>query len=349
VASLKLLVKSLLSQKPWLHDPLCLEIPWRNDQEEEIRNILSWSMLAFGVMKHDGVVTPHPPVQRAMDIVIKTLENLGHKVIEWSPPSHKRGIDIITTIWAYDGGADVHEALGLSGEPPIPQIAGMFGSKPREQADATKIAATNVTKRKYQKEYMEYWNSTIDSTGTGRPVDALIMPVAPFEAARPESYNYYGYSSIFNILDYSSCVVPVTSVDKAIDLVDKNFKPLDDLDKEVADICKAFPSICVNIAYPQLKMIPRFMMAHTSRFSLWDEGYRKKRYLLWPSLLAGLLLRPNEPLRHRVVGHLWYFAKSRLHMRNCLHCHDCFTSLEFKQLDLVWECGINRLYRNRLV
>ena len=240
VASLKLLVKSLLSQQPWLHDPFCHEIPWREDHEEQIRHIISTSKLAFGIMKHDGVVACHPPVRRAMDIIVKTLEELGHKTIEWKPPSHKRGIDLVMTTWMYDGGADIHGALGLSGEPPIPQIS-FYGSKPREQADATKIAATNVSKREYQKEYMEYWNSTIDLTGTGRPVDALIMPVAPFAAARPETYSYYGYSNIFNTLDYSSCVVPVTNVDKKIDLIDENFKPLDGLDSDVAGICKSLP------------------------------------------------------------------------------------------------------------
>ena len=239
VASLRLLVKSLLSQKPWLHDPLVHEIPWRDSQEQEIRDFLSKSKLAFGIMKNDGIVTPHPPVQRAMSIIVTTLENLGHKVIEWVPPAHRRGVDIIMTTWSYDGGADIHKALGLSGEPAIPQIAGMYGSKPKPQADATKIAATNVTKREYQKEYMEYWNSTASLTGTGRPVDAIIMPVAPFAAARPKTYSYYGYSNIFNTLDYTSCAVPVMNVDKNIDAIDKDFKPLDEADKGIADICRS--------------------------------------------------------------------------------------------------------------
>lgn len=39
---------------------------------------------------------------------------------------------------------------------------------------------------------MEYWNSTVDQTGTGRPVDAVISPVAPFPAAIRNKYGYYG-------------------------------------------------------------------------------------------------------------------------------------------------------------
>ena len=84
VASLRLLVKSLLAQQPWLHDPLVTEIPWRDDQEKQIQDLIHGSQgskpkLAFGFMKHDGAVTPHPPVQRAMDMAVMTLERLGHK------------------------------------------------------------------------------------------------------------------------------------------------------------------------------------------------------------------------------------------------------------------------------
>lgn len=62
----------------------------------------------------------------------------------------------------------------------------------KPQYTASQIAAVNVAKRAYQKEYMDYWNSTASLTGTGRPVDAVIAPLAPFAAARPDMYNYYG-------------------------------------------------------------------------------------------------------------------------------------------------------------
>lgn len=80
VASLRLLVKSLLTQQPWLHDPLCNEIPWRQDHEDQIADLISSSKLAFGILKHDGTITPHPPVRRAVDVVVETLKKLGHEV-----------------------------------------------------------------------------------------------------------------------------------------------------------------------------------------------------------------------------------------------------------------------------
>ncbi len=75
-------------------------------------------------------------------------------------------------------------------------------------------------------------------TGTHRPVDAVIMPVAPFAAARPSTYKYYAYSSIINVLDYTSCAIPVTKADKNIDVVDKHFAPMSDMDRDVASSCE---------------------------------------------------------------------------------------------------------------
>ena len=140
--------------------------------------------------------------------------------------------------WMYDGGADVHKAFGLSGEPIAPQVSSTYGTEPWGEMNASEIAATNVAKREYQKDYMEYWNSTEDVTGTGRPVDGVIAPVAPFAAAIPNRYRYYGYSTIINVLDYTSCVIPVTTADQRIDLVDEEYEPISNQDKETAESCK---------------------------------------------------------------------------------------------------------------
>ena len=156
------------------------------------------------------------------------------------------------TAWGYDGGADVLDAFELSGEPLSSQIQRGLGTIRTEQANATKIAATNIDKREYQKEYMEYWNSTKAQTNTGRPVDALIAPLAPFPAARPGTYHYYGYSTFVNLLDYTSCVVPVTLADKSVDKYDPQYKPISDLDKQVYETCKLFSE---SFRYPVFSAI----------------------------------------------------------------------------------------------
>ena len=234
VASLRLITKALLEQNPWFYDPLVHEIPWRADHEAEIK---ATKKLCFGVLRTDGVVNPTPPVARAIDQVVKAVRDAGHEVIDWNPPSHRTLVDTAMDSWIFDGGKDVHSAFALSGEPMSPQVA-YYGSLKKEFS-GSEIAAVNVELRRLKKEYMDYWNSTSSKTGTGRPVDAFISPLAPFPAARREKYRYYGYSLYVNVLDYTSVVVPVTNVDKDVDhKVDAGYQAIDEQDQKHQDDCK---------------------------------------------------------------------------------------------------------------
>jgi amidase len=69
-------------------------------------------------------------------------------------------------------------------------------------------------------------------------VDGVLYPVAPFPAARPAQYDYYGYSVWVNCLDSTAVVVLVTTVDKEIDKVDSNFESANETDKAVHQSCK---------------------------------------------------------------------------------------------------------------
>jgi amidase len=233
VASLRLATQALLAQNPWLHDPLVNEIPWRADHEAEIKQA---KKLCLGILRTDGVVNPTPPVARAVEMVVNAIKNAGHEVIDWTPPSHRKICDTGFNSWIYDGGADVRSAFALSGEPMSPQVA--FYQDLEKEFTGSEIAATNVEIRKLRKEYMDYWNSTAEKTGTGRSVDAVISPLAPWPAARREMYTYYGYSTFVNVLDYTSVVVPVTTVDKAVDKKAEGYLAIDERDKSVQDSCK---------------------------------------------------------------------------------------------------------------
>lgn len=72
IQALSLLFKSLLATEPWLHDPFVLPIPWRKISESDI--------VTFGFMKDDGLVTPHPPIARALRIVEAVLKQSNHEV-----------------------------------------------------------------------------------------------------------------------------------------------------------------------------------------------------------------------------------------------------------------------------
>jgi amidase len=232
--ALKLVMQALLTKRPWLHDPLVLEIPWRTASEVVVSDAIQRfsKPLSFGVIRDDGCCHPHPPIARAVDMVVKALESRGHKVIDWKPkPDHGKIAEITYKCWGFDGGVDCKKDFDLSGEPQAEQALIAY----QDQANASDIMATNIEKREAQKDYMEYWNSTRHRTGTGEPVDAIISPLAPFPAARRKGYTYYGYSVWVNLLDYTSVVVPVTNVDKNIDKKNENFKAFDDVDQKTQD------------------------------------------------------------------------------------------------------------------
>lgn len=97
--SLTFVFKAVLSQQPWLYDPLALELPWRDEIVEETRSLIAQdkdgaSTLAFGIMHWDGLVRIHPPIARGMKLVEQTLTRLGHKIIPWNPPSHATALQL---------------------------------------------------------------------------------------------------------------------------------------------------------------------------------------------------------------------------------------------------------------
>lgn len=57
---------------------------------------------------------------------------------------------------------------------------------------------------KLQTEYAEQWNAA--------GIDAILCPVAPTVASAHGESLYWGYTSVFNILDYSSVAFPVGTV-----------------------------------------------------------------------------------------------------------------------------------------
>lgn len=233
IESTKLLMSALLSTKPWLRDPDVVPLPWRSDiAKQTMRRATSegkatdQTPLRLGILFEDGFMTPHPPITRGLRIVHKALAEAGHKVVDWNPPSHRDAAQIHLYFLQSDGAYDIHQQLDLSGEPLIPPLRDIFKLVP--PFSAIKTQELSVQGRDTCEAYSDYWNSM--AAADGQDVDAFIMPVAPHAAVIPGRYLYTGYTEVVNLLDYSAAVIPVTTADKSIDLIDPNYTPLNDLD-----------------------------------------------------------------------------------------------------------------------
>ncbi|RDW93323.1 uncharacterized protein DSM5745_00645 [Aspergillus mulundensis] len=230
VGALQLILKSLLSLEPWLHDPYTLPIPWRSEMEYRPRNERTYKP-AFGFLANDGVITPHPPISRAMEIVKEALQSKGHQLVDWEWPHHKETIDIHCSIARGDGCHDVYDAVHLSGEPFVPEIRNLFpNGKPRAPLPLPEYEEVVRQMKDYRKRYLDYWTSTAERTGD-RPVEALLSPVTPYAGVLPGKFYPSTYTSAVNVLDYASVVIPVTFADKSIDVVSPSFTALNDEDQ----------------------------------------------------------------------------------------------------------------------
>lgn len=87
ISDLRFVVQKVLEQSPWLTDPKVIHLPWRLEIEDEVREKKAAKRLTFGVLRHDGVVKPHPPVARAIEQTVQALEEAGYEVngsVSWN-------------------------------------------------------------------------------------------------------------------------------------------------------------------------------------------------------------------------------------------------------------------------
>jgi len=220
VDSLAVFMKTVAAGEPWNYDPAVIEFPWH---ESEFEAAAIPKKLTFGVLWDDGLVKPIPTIKRHLDWVVKKLVEAGHSVIDWSPPvSYKECVELAVKLFSSDGGEAVRADIEKSGEPLLFTVL-----TPNTLTVAQNLALNNE-RNNLAKKYMDYWNASVGKTDTGRPVDALICPVAPFTAPPHGQYSHFAYTIPWNVLDYTAAVFPVRKVEPTKEDPRKDFLNPDD-------------------------------------------------------------------------------------------------------------------------
>ncbi|SJM87688.1 related to general amidase [Zygosaccharomyces bailii] len=229
LSNIELYCETVVNQgKPWLHDPKCLEIPWRDVALPE--------KLVFAVLKDDGIVKPYPAISRAINTTVACLKKAGHEVIEWKPLHHKRLTEIIGEFFLSDGGSHCKKYAALSGEPFFSYMQ-MYDTAKDMHVSA--LWDLQAERSKLCKEYLDVWNSTASKTNCKRAIDAIIMPVSPYSGVGIGKFTYIGYTAVFNALDWAAGTVPVTRADSSCDLKDPFYQPRNEQDKLTYDCFNA--------------------------------------------------------------------------------------------------------------
>lgn len=225
--TLELVTKTIINSKPWLVDPSLAPIMWQEHQQKKKYRI--------GILKHDGIVQPHPPIIRALEHVEKRLLELPNvEVFEYQPYDHNKALEIIFSLYFEDGGDDIRKTLTATGEPICPQTEWVLSNKRVTRLKTEELWHWNREKQKYRKQYLKYWLNFNSAKGDS-PMDAIIAPVFPGVAAKHRTAKYWGYTSQWNLLDYPVLVFPVTSVDLEKDQPISDYVPLNQIDLFVHD------------------------------------------------------------------------------------------------------------------
>ena len=88
-------------------------------------------------------------------------------------------------------GSEVRKAIDASGEPPVHQLRSWYDNDDVEPSSSAEFWDLCNQRDKYRAQYSQYWASTRDKNSLKRPVDGVIMPVAPSAAVENGMFQYY--------------------------------------------------------------------------------------------------------------------------------------------------------------
>lgn len=242
LGGIKLFMKTVLTAKPWLIEPSCIPIPWR-DHESHLP-ISRNKKLRIAVLWSDGIVKPHPPITRALTEVVTKLRNIPEiEVTTWQPYNHDEAWEIIATLYFADGGEEETEAIEASGEPWRPLSKFIIQENPHVRHLSIEEAWYWTSRREqYRRAYAKLWNATATSMGPNGElegmIDVILAPVGPGAAPPLDQSRYWGYTSQWNLLDYPALVFPVSRVDPDVDHVEEGYVPLNERDEFNYRLCE---------------------------------------------------------------------------------------------------------------
>lgn len=214
IADLKLFAKSVVDAKPWLKDPKCVPIPWR---EIELP-----ARLKIGVLWDDGMVSPTPPVKRALQETVSRLKSRGYEIVDWSSEGHAQAVSLIAKFFLADGGKSIRKAVEASGEPWRPEM--------KAYEEAKEIGVYDLWK--LQQERTDLCKMYLDRWAASEGMHAILCPTTPYAAVKHGDFKHIGYTGVFNILDSSAVSFPTgLYAQKDVDVVPREFRALGNADE----------------------------------------------------------------------------------------------------------------------
>ncbi|EMD95721.1 hypothetical protein COCC4DRAFT_67555 [Bipolaris maydis ATCC 48331] len=237
--------RSFIQMKPWKYDYTVHPIEWRDEIEEEYKEK---KKLRIGVMRTDHVVDPSPACARALDETAKALAAEGHEVFDVEPPSPYEALQIASQLLLSDGGGVFlsHFRTGEWNDPGAAQMVkymrlprfikyihylylkyikgdSIWAGLLRDWHPKTAHEHWQLVGRReaFKQNFFQWWEEKAKMDVMLTPPNAT--PAVP-HGGMHDAVSSCGYTFLFNLLDYSVGVIPVTHVDAKEDALPPNFQ-----------------------------------------------------------------------------------------------------------------------------
>ncbi|PCH44912.1 amidase signature enzyme [Wolfiporia cocos MD-104 SS10] len=296
--------KRVVEMRPWVYDHTCVPLPWR-----PVDFLLSGRKPKWGVIWSDGIVPPTPACSRALRESVDALRRAGHEVVEFYPPSILEGLKIGFQLMFADGGVS-HGAPLRSGETlnsavsatrtmlALPlwfkQLYALYlrlFSRPAGRNDAWASLLECFHKKTTQQEqmlnvlkedYRAAWHSARQSQG----LDFVLtvphaLPPIPKGGSGATTLVSASYVFLFNILDYTAGVVPVTYVNGMLDALPIDFHASEEYES-MNDIARGAYSLYDSRAMHGLPLAVQVVAGRMEEEKV-IAGMREVERALWDS------------------------------------------------------------------
>ena len=240
IEGIKIFMKVILDSKPWILEPALIPLPWNSSL-----HISPEKPLRIGVLWHDNVVMPHPPITRALQSVVSRLKTIPNvSTVDWNPYLHDEAWAIISSLYYPDAGDEDAAIMAESGEPWRPLTKWIIKENPCvRRLNMKEFYYWQEEREAYRKEYARVWNDTATSRNPETDelegmVDVILCPAGPGVAPAHNTAKYWAYTSQWNLLDYPALVFPVDKVDVGLDKMAKGYEPMSGIDDDHWRLCE---------------------------------------------------------------------------------------------------------------
>lgn len=235
------LTRSVISMKPWEYDHSVHPLVWRQDIEDTFSSATLSPKLRVGVMTTDGVVPPSPACARALNLAVSALQSQGHDIVDVIPPSNATPADalVLASQLLNADGCKTFRSFFRTGETDddgarvmryymrLPRWLKylhylyvkyirrdvlwadlLSGWHERSAFEQWKLVAQREA---FRATWFDWWNDASNS------FDVILCPPNATPAVphrgMGQAVSSCGYTFLWNLLDYTAGIVPVTKVD----------------------------------------------------------------------------------------------------------------------------------------